>query len=73
MKKETPAEIIARVYGDTSPVRIPCPKHCKILWGHPDFEPLAEPECEFDSDMQPTTPGIIGYLRGVPVYYSPLK
>lgn len=69
----TDAEVIDRAYGDARPVRIPCPKHCRMLWAHKDFAPLAEPECEFDAAMQPTTPGLIGYLRGIPVYFAPVK
>ena len=69
----TDAENIARVYGDTVPIRIPAASHCAMLWAHFQFAPLAEPECEFNGANEPLTPGLLGYLRGIPVYYSPVK
>lgn len=73
MKNLTDAQIIDRAYGDGTPIRIPSAKHCAMLWGHPEFEPLAEPECEFADGNEPQTPGLLGYLRGVPAYFAPVK
>jgi hypothetical protein len=73
MKNLTDAQIIDRAYGDGTPIRIPSAKHCSMLWGHPEFEPLAKPECEFADGNEPTTPGLLGHLRGVPAYFAPVK
>jgi hypothetical protein len=72
-RKPTDAQIIERAYGGTTPIRIPSAKHCAMLWAHPEFEPLAEKECEFNAEMEPQTPGLLGYLRGVPAYFAPVK
>ena len=69
----TDAQIIDRAYGDGTPIRIPASSHCALLWGHPEFQPLAEPVCEFNGANEPLTPGLLGYLRGVPAYFAPVK
>lgn len=67
------AAIVARTYKDQSPIRIPSKAHCQVLRAHADFEPLAENECQLDAMFRPHAPGLLGYLRGIPVYYSPVK
>ena len=67
------AEIVSGVYGNQSPIRIIDKEHCRALRPHPDFAPLAECECALDSVFRPHAPGMLGYLKGVPVYYAPLN
>ncbi len=69
----TDAQIIDRAYGDGAPIKIPCAKHARMLWAHPEFVPLAEPECEFDAELKPITPGLLGYLRGIPAHFKPVQ
>lgn len=68
----TDAQIIDRAYSSAAPIRIPSAHHAAMLWAHFEFAPLAEPECEFNEGNEPLTPGLLGYLRGIPAYYSPV-
>jgi len=67
------AEIVAKVYSAVTPIAIPCKEHCQALRPHPDFAPLAETECELDDRFRPHAPGLLGYLKGIPVYYKPTQ
>ena len=67
------ANIVASAYTGSSPIRIPSRSHCRILRAHADFAPLAESECEVSNDGTPRMPGLLGYLKGTPVYYRPVE
>ena len=67
------AEIVAKAYGGQTPIHIHCKEHCRALRPHPDFRPLAENECRLDDLFRPHAPGLLGYLKGIPVYFKPLE